>query len=529
MVPILAVMGCGRSDLSGSLTVDGPGGSLGDSDDRGISASDTDADTEIDTDTSPDPSTTLPPLPTTAHPSECGNGIIEADEQCDPGAAAIGPEQACVPGCALNVCGDGMPGPDESCDDGDGDDDDACHLDCTETRAISLSLGGSHSCAVLDTGSVRCWGNGNSGRTGQGNIEIVGDDEPAALTDVLSLGTSAAQIVTGVAHTCVRYSDGALRCFGRSVEGQLGYGVLGDVGDDELPSVAPFVPVGGVVETIATSSGAFHSCALLAGGDVRCWGLADAGRLGVPGLSGSWGDDELASDVPLVDVAGTVVDVGVGAEHSCARYAGGGVRCWGSNESGQLGLGQPGDVGDDETPGSVPPISLGGPVVEMAVGFFHTCVRLEVGAVRCWGRGNNGRLGYGNIAWIGDNEVPSAAGNVEVGGEVVQLTAGNAHTCALLDDGSVRCWGWAGLGQLGYGNLQDIGDDELPADVGEVPVGGRVLQIVAGGNHTCALLEAGSVRCWGSADLGRLGYGDLEPVGDDETPAEVGDVPFLPL
>jgi alpha-tubulin suppressor-like RCC1 family protein len=167
-------------------------------------------------------------------------------------------------------------------------------------------------------------------------------------------------------------------------------------------------------------------------------------------------------------------------------------------------------------------------VQALTAGFFHTCALLPGGAVRCWGRGNNGRLGYGNTAWVGLADTPADVGDVDVGGVAVQLVAGNAHTCALLVGGTVRCWGWGAQGQLGYGNTQDIGDDELPSTAGDVPVGAAVVQIAADGNHTCALLDSGQLRCWGNGGEGRLGYGNIDTVGDDETPAMVGDVPLFP-
>ena len=99
---------------------------------------------------------------------------------------------------------------------------------------------------------------------------------------------------------------------------------------------------------------------------------------------------------------------------------------------------------------------------------------------------------------------------------------------ALVLCGPTLAQGWGAQGQLGYGNLQDIGDDEVPAAAGDVPLGEAALQISAGSNHTCALLVSGQVRCWGNGGDGRLGYGNLDTIGDDETPASAGDVPLIP-
>jgi len=137
-----------------------------------------------------------------------------------------------------------------------------------------------------------------------------------------------------------------------------------------------------------------------------------------------------------------------------------------------------------------------------------------------------GRLGYGNVDNIGDDEPPSAVGTVPVGGRMVQVTAGASHTCVLLGSGYLRCWGAGSSGRLGYGNENNIGDDEPPSDVGNVSVGGRVSQITAGEHHTCALLQSGELRCWGQAINGQLGYGNENNIGVDELPSDVGTVPY---
>ena len=142
----------------------------------------------------------------------------------------------------------------------------------------------------------------------------------------------------------------------------------------------------------------------------------------------------------------------------------------------------------------------------------HSCAIITDGTVRCWGRGGEGRLGYGNTSDIGDDETPGSVGPVDLGTgrTAVAISAGSArHTCALLDDGAVRCWGSGTLGRLGYGNTTTIGDDETPGSVGPVDLGaGRTaVAITTGADHTCALLDDGTVRCWGTAS-GQLGYGD---------------------
>jgi alpha-tubulin suppressor-like RCC1 family protein len=283
---------------------------------------------------------------------------------------------------------------------------------------------------------------------------------------------------------------------------------------------AMIVSGGGVIELAVGNN---HTCALLNNGNVRCWGFGGFGGLGY-GDEINIGDDESPASAGDVNVGGAVIQLVAGNSHTCALLKAGNVRCWGAGNVGQHGYGNTNDVGDDETPASVGDVNVGGVVTQLVAGSVHTCALLTNGAVRCWGGANNGRLGYGNANNIGDDESPAQAGDVNVGGAVKQLAAGGAHTCALLEAGDARCWGNGSRGRLGYGNTDDIGDDESPAQAGDVSVGGVVKQLVAGRDHTCALLDTGSVRCWGFNFSGQLGYGDTNDIGDDETPASAGDL-----
>ena len=132
-------------------------------------------------------------------------------------------------------------------------------------------------------------------------------------------------------------------------------------------------------------------------------------------------------------------------------------------------------------------VNVGGHVVQISAGGSHTCALLDNGAVRCWGSNEYGQLGYPNTPNIGDDEPAGAGGDVVLGGPAIQISAGGIMTCALLATGSVRCWGYGADGGLGYGNTNNIGDDETPASAGDVPIGGRAVQLSAG-VATCALL-----------------------------------------
>jgi alpha-tubulin suppressor-like RCC1 family protein len=164
-------------------------------------------------------------------------------------------------------------------------------------------------------------------------------------------------------------------------------------------------------------------------------------------------------------------------------------------------------------------------------GSFHTCARISGGAVRCWGLGSNGQLGYGSTLTIGDNEVPSSAGpvNLGTGRTATQVGAGENRSCALMDNAQVRCWGSGGFGGLGYGSTEDVGaGGSSPAVASRGPInfgaGHTVKAISIGNQGNCAILDDDTLKCWGQAGDGVLGYGNETTIGDNETPAAVGPV-----
>jgi alpha-tubulin suppressor-like RCC1 family protein len=321
-----------------------------------------------------------------------------------------------------------------------------------------------------------------------------------------------AAISAGGNHTCALLTTGRVRCWGNNSSGQLGIAAdnLNNVGDNETPTAD--VNLGGATVT-AITAGDGHSCALLAGGNVRCWGSGSFGQLGL-------GNTESVYRDPTANVSfgASASQVTAGASHTCALLTGGAIRCWGSAVFGQLGLGNQIDIGDDETPTAN--VNLGGATATaISAGTLHTCALLTSGDVRCWGFNNTGQLGLANtetIDAIGDNEKPTL--NVNLGGATVTaITAGRNHTCALLGGGSVRCWGSGAGGQLGLGNTDTIGDNENPTT--NVNLGGAsAVAISAGDGHTCAVLSNAAIRCWGANSSGQLGLGNTDTIGDNENP-----------
>ncbi|MFN8123169.1 MAG: hypothetical protein U0237_12155 [Thermoleophilia bacterium] len=384
-----------------------------------------------------------------------------------------------------------------------------------------LDVDGNHSCAVRSDGGVVCWGDAMAGRLGYGNGSNVGDDETPATAGTVDLGGhDATQIATGSGHTCAILDTGAVACWGDGTDGALGYGNTDVIGDDETPAAAGTVNLGGHT-AVAITAGTAVTCVVIETGDVKCWGRNDHGQLG-RGNTLNIGDDETPATIGTVNLGGHhAVAVSAGQSHVCAVVEGGSVYCWGAGGNGRLGYGNANDIGNDETPSSAGPVNLGGMnAVAVAAGGSHTCALGDAGEVRCWGVGADGRLGDGNTSDIGDNEAAGTAGTVNVGDEVAALSAGTQSTCATTAAGAVRCWGFNATGLHGRANTTTIGDNETPASAGAVSLGTAEARAIATGFvHTCALRDDDTVWCWGSGSNGKTGHASTTAIGDDEAPS----------
>lgn len=249
----------------------------------------------------------------------------------------------------------------------------------------------------------------------------------------------------------------------------------------------------------APGRGPEHSCAIVASG-IKCWGSNFSGQLG----DGTRVSRNLPTSV--VGLSGVVSAVALGSEHTCALVAGA-VKCWGANFSGQLGDGthvsraQP--VGVSGLPGAVS---------DIAAGSEHTCAVTTSGSVWCWGANFSGQLGDGG-------NVNSSA-PVRVSGlpaRVMAVAAGSEHSCAVMSDGAVACWGANWGGQLGDGANANR---SAPVVVHELP--GTVMEVAAGAEHSCALTRAGAIWCWGANFSGQLGDGTN---GNRNVPVRVSGLP----
>lgn len=351
----------------------------------------------------------------------------------------------------------------------------------------SLAAGGRHTCVLAAGGIPWCWGDNTYGQLGDGTTET--RSGPVAVVGV----NGAVRVAVGVSHTCAVLAAGTVRCWGRNLDGVLGDGTTTN-------SSTP-VSVLGLTDATRVSVYGSHSCALSADGTVRCWGRNTYGQLGDGTTTSS------TTPVLATDVSGAV-DVAVGHEsvtsvfpvstteysHSCALLSSGGVRCWGRNNAGQLGGTGGGAVKVDVTGITT--------ATAIAAGARSTCAALADGTAQCWGNNADGQLGRGTVG--GFSSTPAAVTGLS---GAVGVAVSGQHACAVLADGTVRCWGFNTVGQLGDGNFSlDNNPTRSSVPVATTDLIG-VAAVAAANGHSCALLGDGALRCWGDNTLGRLGVG----------------------
>ena len=416
----------------------------------------------------------------------------------------------------------------------------------TQIAALAryLDAGDAHTCVVLNGAELKCFGANTAGQIGSGGTVSLGDaasemgDALAAVN--LGAGRSARAVSAGNLHTCALLDNASVKCFGEGDNGRLGSGATTDIGrttasmGDGLPAVD--LGTGRTAKLLAT--GAAHTCVVLDNDAVKCWGLNDDGQLGL-GDTDARGDGagEMGDALPAVSLglsAGVrVVAIAAGDAHSCVLLSSGAVQCWGAGGNGRLGSGNEHSRGDEagEMGASLPNVDLGAgrTAKAISVGAAHTCVIRDLNDVVCWGVGATGRLGTGAEDDIGDGAGEMGAGLTAVplgaGRTAVAVSAGATHTCAVLDNITVKCWGSGASGRLGTSDTMSRGDqpDELGDTLAAIDLGaGRTARaVVAGVAHTCVVLDTWALKCFGLGSSGRLGSGSTSTLGDG--PNEMGD------
>jgi alpha-tubulin suppressor-like RCC1 family protein/Tol biopolymer transport system component len=327
--------------------------------------------------------------------------------------------------------------------------------------AVDHSTGASHGCAVLETGTVNCWGSDQYGQLGRSTTGGAGPYPPSPVAGL----TNVVQVEAGDTNNCARRTDGTVWCWGNGTEGQNGLALFSNT-NYAIP--VWLLPPGATGLSLRGRT----ACTTHEDGGVRCWGRGSNGQLGNGASSNS--------NVP-VDVVGisNAVQVSSGDIASCAVLADGTVRCWGSNASGLLGTGS-------TTPASSNvPLPVVGITDASAVHVTPNgaCAIVTGGAVRCWGSNTYGQLGNGTLT--------SASTPVPVSGltGAVEIVGARHSMCIRRADGSMSCWGRNDLGQLGDGTQIN---SSVPVAVTGVTDAAR---LTYGLNGTCLVDAGGRIRC----------------------------------
>ncbi len=352
---------------------------------------------------------------------------------------------------------------------------------------------------------------------------------PATTTTLAPPAASSYGIAGGYEHSCAVVS-GAVRCVGHNQYGQLGNGTT--------TNSVTWVNTG-ITGGVWVSAASTTSCAVKSDGTAWCWGNGAGGLLGngaganslVPvqvsgvtdatqisispnggcvrtssGLAKCWGDAAFRGDgvssVALAPVTASiteVVKVAAGTHSACALKSDGTVWCWGSNEDGQLGNGT--------TAQSLVPVQVSGieNAVDVASGGFGSssfggaaCAVLQNGTVKCWGDDSRLQMGDGDASPAVHLTATSVVGLTDAS----KISLGFYTACAVRTTGAVKCWGLGG--RLGDGTITP---SSTPVDVVGVTNAVRISSV---GTTTCALLSTNGAKCWGDNDFGEAGAGNTD-------------------
>jgi hypothetical protein len=442
--------------------------------------------------------------------------------------------------------------------------------------AKPLVGGCSHFCAVnVADGAVYCWGHGAFGQLGNGAASDVGDaagEMGASLTAVnIGAGRQAKQLAAGCHHSCALLDDGSVKCWGLNDKGQLGVGDANNRGDGGSGGAIAAVDLGTGRTAIQITAGNKFTCALLDNRQLKCWGENDKGQLG-QGSSTTIGDgaNELGDFLQPVALFAAddaskfkIMRVYSSTDYSCAivtTNAAGtetGVKCWGGNSqckanNGDLNSmgGQTGEMGADLVAVNLP---TGRVVKQLALSGWVTCAIITGSTADssdelvCWG--HTYMMERSNQCYKSDGDgyeiYPLRGGGGDASAYPAQIDGGNTHVCVTMSDGSVTCicdgqgydWRYHGLSNLAENFFADRSDatvcgygDAAPREWGSGPwpaaanggggappavdVGGPVAWVASAGTANCARLTDGRLKCWGRNNRGQLGVGTSVKAGD---------------
>jgi len=344
------------------------------------------------------------------------------------------------------------------------------------SQVISNQAGYEFSCTHLFDLTIKCWGENSLGQLGYGDAQDRGDgaNEMGEYLPTIDVGPSVliSDIATGTYHTFILTDQQKLKAWGQGQYGSLGYGDGSNRGNNpsQMGSYLPFVEVGSGLKIKAIRGSPGISCVILDNLSVKCFGYGFDGRLGQES-NNDIGDDgsemgdylqpiKLPNGVASSKLVGGWAQVGIISTNGM-------IFLWGENSDGQLGIGSTENIGDfaNEMGNYLVETKLGSgrTVIGMAGGEFHTCELLDNYEVKCHGDASEGQLGSGDVIDRGKmaNEMGDYLSYLNFGQQglnAIELIGGHQHTCAIFNDLSLKCWGNNQVGELGYGDTSDRGN-----------------------------------------------------------------------
>eukprot|EP00026_Physarum_polycephalum_P000610 Phypoly_transcript_00611.p1 GENE.Phypoly_transcript_00611~~Phypoly_transcript_00611.p1 ORF type:complete len:1420 (+),score=266.83 Phypoly_transcript_00611:78-4337(+) len=268
--------------------------------------------------------------------------------------------------------------------------------------------------------------------------------------------------------------------------GQGGRVGVGDQGNHTSPVLLSYL---NDISISLISAGAAHSVAVSATGELYTWGDGTFGKLGH--------GNEAAQTFPKLVTALkgiTITSISAGGKHTAAASEKGELYMWGSDDAGQIGLGY--QKTNQTTPKALPSMR-GIIVVQLSCGAQRSAALTDKGEVYTWGRGDHGRLGHGDAASLPYPKLVAALRGIPI----ISISSGGGHNAALTASGEVYCWGRGDSGQLGIGSKAHQSTPKIV----QALQGVRIIDISAGGYHTIAVSDSGSMYSW---DYGVLGTGE---------------------
>ncbi|MBT3981784.1 MAG: hypothetical protein HOE90_10550 [Bacteriovoracaceae bacterium] len=374
---------------------------------------------------------------------------------------------------------------------------------------IDSSAYSDHTCAMINDGTIKCWGEGGSGQQGDGSNA---DNAKAAVMkfDATTIYSNATDFSVGADYTCaVGKGQGATMCSGANIAKQLG---------DDTTSGTNFInkfvegPGGNKitrVHSMAAGAGSYgnqFSCAIFApSGNITCWGDGKYGKLGNfrdATNNGFVFNEVLGSNTQNFGAISNAAQVSVGETFVCYTTTGNKAQCFGNGTDGQLGNGiKPYQwvVPVNANPNSHVQDSGGTDitnVTEVSSGNMHGCARLSTNQVRCWGENGSNQLGNNSTADTDYAVVVYKDSGTTAVNDIVSISVGQEHACGVTTGAKVRCWGYGTYGRLGNGGTSN----NAYANFVKVDAGTdltNVSKVYAGNRYTCAVHTDGTASCWG--------------------------------